>query len=76
MSIGFDRERERRQQAVTNNRVINGKYHVIFMLNVIFGLAEHQENATYRLSYTVTLTTNQDSSVLKRLLLLQRPKLG
>ena len=33
------------------------------MLRVIFGLAEHQEKATYCLGYILTLTRNSDNSV-------------
>ena len=43
LSIGFDRDRGRRQQELTNNKNKKGKYHVRIMLKDIFGFAEYQE---------------------------------
>ena len=43
LSIGFDRDRGRRQRELTNNENIKGKYHVTIMLEVIFGFVEHQK---------------------------------
>ena len=51
LSIGFDRDRERRKRDITNNKNIKGKYHVTNMLKDIFGFAEQQEKGTYGLSY-------------------------
>ena len=42
LSIGFDRDRERRKRELTNNKNIKGKYHVTIMLKDILGFAEHQ----------------------------------
>ena len=56
MSIGFDRDRDRRQRELSNNKNIKGKYHVRKMLRDIFGFAEHQQKATYGLGYKLTLT--------------------
>ena len=49
LSIGFDRDRGRRQRELTNNKSIKGKYHVRIHLKYIFGIAEHQQKATYGL---------------------------
>ena len=43
LSIGFDRDRERRKRELTNNKNIKGKYHVTIMLRDIFGFAQHQK---------------------------------
>ena len=40
LSIGFDRDRVRRQQELTNTKSIRGKYHARHMLNGVFGSAE------------------------------------
>ena len=66
MSIGFDRDRDKRQRELSNNKIINGKNHVRFMLRDFFGLAEHLEKATYGLGYKLTLTRNSDSAVLNK----------
>ena len=46
LSIGFGRDRKKRQRQLTNNRRIKGKYHVTFLLKDIFVYARHQEKAT------------------------------
>ena len=66
LSIGFDRDRGRRQRELSNNEIIKGKYHVRSMLKDVFGCAEHQEKATYGLAYKLTLTRNTDNSVLNK----------
>ena len=53
--FGFDRNYERRQRKLTNNRTIKGKYYVKNKHRAIFGFAEWQENATNSLKYTQTL---------------------
>ena len=63
MSIGFDRDRNRRRE-LTNNKNIKGKYHVTVMLEDIFGFAKHQEKATYGLVYKLNLTRKNDNAVL------------
>ena len=42
-SIGFDRDRNRRQRELTKNKNTKDKYHVRIMLKEIFGFAEHQK---------------------------------
>ena len=66
LSIGFDRNRNRRKQELTNNKNVKGKYHMRIYLKDIFGLAEHQKKATYGLSYKLTLTRNSDNAVLNK----------
>ena len=65
-SIGFDRDRGRRQRELSNNEIIKGKYHVRIMLKDVFGFSELQEKATYGLGYKLTLTRNTDNSVLNK----------
>ena len=65
-SIGFDRDRTRRRNELTNNKNIKGKYHVRIYLKDVFGFAEHQEKATYGLGYKLTLTRNSDNVVLNK----------
>ena len=66
LSIGFDRDRGRRQREMTNNKTQKGKYHVRIYLKDVFGFAEYQERATYGLGYKLTLTRNTDNAVLNR----------
>ena len=66
LSTGFDRSRDSRQQELTENKNIKGKYHVTIMLKDLFGFAEHQEKGTYGLSYKLTLTRNSDNAVLNK----------
>ena len=65
-SIGFDRSRARRQDVLTDNKRVKGKYHVRIMPNDVFGFAEHQEKATYGLGYKLTLTRNKDEAVIDK----------
>ena len=64
LSIGFDRDRNRRKRELTNNKNIKGKYHMRIYLKDIFGFAEHQEKSTFGLGYRLTLTRNSDNVVL------------
>ena len=66
LSIGFDRDRTRRRNELTNNKNIKGKYHVRIYLKDVFGFAEYQEKATYGLGYKLTLTRNTDNAVLNK----------
>ena len=58
--IGFDRNRGRRKNELTNIKTIKSKYHIRIYLKDIFGFAEHQEQGTYGLGYKLTLTRNTD----------------
>ena len=62
--IGFDRDRYRRKQELTNTEITKGKYHVRKMLKDVFGFAEHEERASYGLGYKLILTRNGDNCVL------------
>ena len=66
LSIGFDRDRGRRQRALTNNKTQKGKFHVRIYVKDVFGFAEYQEKGTYELSYKLTLTRNTDTAVLNK----------
>ena len=66
LSIGFDRDRIRRRNELTNNKNIKGKYHIRIYLKDVFGFAEYQEKGTYGLGYKLTLTRNTDNAVLNK----------
>ena len=66
LSIGFDRDRNRRQRELTNNKTQKGKYHVRIYLKDVFGFAEYQDKGTYGLGYKLTLTRNTDNAVLNK----------
>ena len=66
LSIGFDRDRKRRQRELTNNKTQKRKFHVRIYLKDAFGFAEYQEKATYGLGYKLTLTRNIDNAVLNK----------
>ena len=66
LSIGFDRDRNRRQRELTNNKTQKGKYHVRIYLKDVFGFAEYQDKGTYGLGYKLTLTRITDNAVLNK----------
>ena len=66
LSICFDRDRNRRQRELTNNKSQKGKYHVRIYLKDVFGFAEYQEKATYGLRYKIKMTKNSDDAVLNK----------
>ena len=66
LSIGFDRNRGRRKNELSNNKSIKGKYHIRIYLNDIFGFSSHQEKGTYGLGYKLILTRNTDNAVLNK----------
>ena len=59
--IGFDRDHNRRQRELTNNKTQKGKFHVKIYLKDVFGFAEYQEKAIYGLGYKLTLTRSSDN---------------
>ena len=65
-SVRFDRDRVRRQRKLRNNINLKEQYHVRFTLRDSFGFAEHQEKATYGLGYKITITRNNDNSLLNK----------
>ena len=66
LSIGFDRDPNRRQRELTNNKTQKGKYHVRIYLTDVFGFAEYQNKGTYGLGYKLTLTRNTNNAVLNK----------
>ena len=66
LSIGFDRNRGRRKNEVTNNKNIKCKNHTRIYLKDILGYAECQEKGTYGLGYRFILTRNTDNAVLNK----------
>ena len=66
LSIGFDRDRGRRQRELTNNKTQKGKYHDRIYLKDVLGFADYQEKGTYGLGYKLTLTRNTDNAVLNK----------
>ena len=67
LSIGFDRDRNRSKNELTNNKNIKGKYHTRIYVKNIFGYAEHQEKGTYGLGYRLILTRNTDNAALNNI---------
>ena len=43
LSIGFDRDGNRRKRELTDNKNVKRKYHVRIYLKDVFGFAEHQK---------------------------------
>ena len=66
LSIGFDRDRGRRKNELSDNKNIKGKYHTRIYLKDILGFSECQEKATYGLGYRLILTRNTDKAVLNK----------
>ena len=66
LSIGFDRDRGRKQRALANNKTQKGKFHVRIYLKDVFGFVEYQEKGTDGLGYKLTLTRNTDNAVLNK----------
>ena len=66
LSIGFDRDRGRRQRELTNNKNQKSKYHIRIYLKDIFDFAEHQDKATYGLRYKILIRRNTDSAILNK----------
>ena len=66
LSIGFGRDRNRRQRELTNIKTQKGKFHVRIYRKDVFGFAEYQEKATYGLGYKLTMTRNSDNAVLNK----------
>ena len=65
-SIGFDRDRTRRRNELTNNKNIKGKYLLRIIFKDIIGFAEYQEKATFGLGYRLILTRASDNAVLNK----------
>ena len=66
LSIGFDWDRGRRKDELSNNKNLKGKNHLRIMFKDVFGFAEHQEKATNGLGYKMTLTRDKDETVIDK----------
>ena len=66
LSIGFDRDRGRRQRELTNNRTQKGKFYFRIMLKDVFGFSQCQEKGTFGLGCKLTSTRNNDNAVLNK----------
>ena len=66
LSIFFDRDRNRRQRELTNNKTQKGKFLIRIYLRDVFGFSEYQQKATYGLGYKLTMTRNSDNAVLNK----------
>ena len=66
LSIGFDRDRNRKQRELTINKTQKGKHHVRIYLKDVFGFAECQDKGTYGLGYKLTLTKNTSHAVFNK----------
>ena len=66
LSIGFHRDRNRRQRELINNKNIKCRFHLRIMLKYVFGFAAYQQKAIYGLGYKITLTKNVDNAVLNK----------
>ena len=49
LSIGFDRDRGRRERELTNSKNIKDKYHLRIVLKDVFRFAEYHNKGTYGL---------------------------
>ena len=65
-SIGFDQNRGRRRDELTDNKKINGKFHVGIMLKDVFGFAQDQQKATLGLGCNLTETRIKDDAVVDK----------
>ena len=63
LSIGVDRNCDRRGNELTINEYKIGIYHLRIMLKDVLGFAKHQEKATHGLCYKLTLTTKDDAAL-------------
>ena len=64
--IGFDRDRNRRQRQLTNNKNIKGKYHHRILPKDNFGFSQGQEVGIFGLGYKLALTKNTDDVFLNK----------
>ena len=64
--FGFDRNRDRGREKLTNIKKIKGNYHIGLMFTDALSIAEKQEEAMHGLIVKLTLTRNSDDSVLNK----------
>ena len=66
LSIGLDRDCNKRRDELARKKNIKNKYHRRIMLRDVFDFADHEGKATYGLSYDLTLTRNEDYVFLNK----------
>ena len=66
LSIGFDWDQNRGKLESSNNKKMKGENHARFHSKNIFDFAKHQEKATFRLAYKLSLLRKNDYSVLNK----------
>ena len=66
LSIGFDRDRNKRYNKLARNRNRKGKYRVRIKLKDVFRFVEHMQKPTYGLGCKLTPRKNNDESVLDK----------
>ena len=64
LSLGFDRDRNRRRRELANNKNKKGKFHVGNYLRDMFGFTGHQEKGSYGFGNRLKLTRITDNAVL------------
>ena len=75
LSIGFERDCNRRQHELTKNKSRKGKYPVKIYLKDVFGFAGWQKKGTYGLGYKLTLTRKTDDAVLNKSIAINNGKI-
>ena len=66
LSIGFDRDRGRRQREFNNTKNLNGKYHVRIYIEDFSWICWTPKRATLGLGYQLVLTRNSDNALLNK----------
>ena len=66
LSIGMDRDGNRRQREFTSNKNQKGKYYIRIYLKGFFAFAEHQEKITYGLGFKLTLKRKSHNPFVQR----------
>ena len=66
LRIGFDRDRDRKQRELTNNRNQKGKYHIKIYFEKNFGFVQHRAKTTFGLGLKLLMTRNSDNSVFNK----------
>ena len=66
LSINFDHSHNRRRDDLTSKKNVKGKYHLRIVLKDVFGLAEHQEKATFGLGSKRIPSGSKDEAVLDK----------
>ena len=75
MSNGFDRDRDRTQEELTDNENQKRNCPSRSLLRNVLCFVERQETATYDLGYNLTLTWNINNAILKKALGIDNAKI-